>query len=77
MFAKIKILYKEYPNTFKVLTLATFIDMLGNFLLFPFYSLYITSHFGVTMVEVGYLLAINAVGNIFGSLLSNICQKSL
>jgi MFS family permease len=69
MFAKIKILYKEYPNTFKVLTLATFIDMLGNFLLFPFYSLYITSHFGVTMVEVGYLLAINAVGNIFGSVI--------
>jgi MFS family permease len=69
MFAKFKNLYKEYPNAFKVLTLATFIDMLGSFLLFPFYSLYIISHFGVTMVEVGYLLAINSVGNIFGGLI--------
>ncbi|MFX1379411.1 MAG: MDR family MFS transporter [Promethearchaeota archaeon] len=69
MFAKIKNLSKEYPNAFKVLTLATFIDMLGSFLLFPFYSLYITSRFGVTMIEVGYLLTINSVGNIIGGVL--------
>ncbi|MFX0020878.1 MAG: MDR family MFS transporter [Candidatus Hermodarchaeota archaeon] len=69
MFAKFKNLYKEYPNAFKVLTLATFIDMLGSFLLFPFYSLYITSRFGVTMIEVGYLLTINATGNIFGGMI--------
>ncbi len=69
MFAKFKNLYKEYPNAFKVLTLATFIDMLGSFLLFPFYSLYITSRFGVTMIEVGYLLTINAAGNIFGGMI--------
>ena len=69
MFAKFKNVYKEYPNAFKVLTLATFIDMLGSFLLFPFYSLYITSRFGVGMIEVGYLLSINSVGNILGSVI--------
>ncbi len=69
MFTKFKNLYKEYPNAFKVLTLATFIDMLGSFLLFPFYSLYITSRFGVGMVEVGYLFSINSVGNIFGGVI--------
>ncbi|TKJ21122.1 MAG: hypothetical protein CEE43_10610 [Promethearchaeota archaeon Loki_b32] len=66
MFTKIKRIYNEYPNAFKVLTLATFIDMIGTFLLFPFYSLYITEHFGVGMIEVGYLFSIFAVGNIFG-----------
>jgi len=58
MFTKFKRLYNEYPNAFKVLTLATFIDRLGGFLLFPFFALYITDHFGVGMTEVGILFAI-------------------
>jgi len=67
MFTKIKSVYKEYPDAFKVLVLATFIDRLGAFILFPFYSLYITKHFGVGMVEVGILFSIFSAGNIFGS----------
>ena len=67
MFTKIKSAFREYPNAFKVLVLATFIDRLGSFILFPFYSLYITKHFGVGMVEVGILFSIFAAGNIFGS----------
>jgi MFS family permease len=67
MFTKIKSTYKEYPDAFKVLVLATFIDRLGAFLLFPFFALYITEHFGVGMVEVGFLFSIFAAGNIFGS----------
>ncbi|MFX1567273.1 MAG: MDR family MFS transporter [Promethearchaeota archaeon] len=67
MFKKIKSTYREYPNAFKVLILATFIDRLGAFILFPFYSLYITSHFGVGMIEVGILFSIFSAGNIFGS----------
>ena len=66
MFTKIKNTYNEYPKAFKVLTLATFIDMLGSFLLYPFYALYITERFGVGMIEVGYLFSIFSVGNIFG-----------
>ncbi|MFX1417908.1 MAG: MDR family MFS transporter [Promethearchaeota archaeon] len=69
MFTKFKNLFREYPTAFKVLTLATFIDMIGSFLLYPFYSLYITSRFGVGMIEVGYLLAINSVGNIIGGVI--------
>ena len=69
MFTKIKSLYKEYPDAFKALVLATFIDRLGGFILFPFYSLYITKHFGVGMVEVGLLFSIFSVGNIFGGTL--------
>jgi len=67
MFTKIKSTYREYPDAFKVLVLATFIDRLGAFILFPFYSLYITEHFGVGMIEVGILFSIFAAGNIFGS----------
>lgn len=69
MFTKIKNTYKEYPKAFKVLTLATFIDMLGSFLLYPFYALYITERFGVGMIEVGYLFSIFSVGNIFGGVI--------
>ena len=69
MFTKIKSTYKEYPKEFKVLVLATFIDRLGAFILFPFYSLYITSHFGVGMVEVGILFSIFSIGNIIGGTL--------
>ncbi|MFX1279531.1 MAG: MDR family MFS transporter [Promethearchaeota archaeon] len=68
MFGKIKRVYNEYPSAFKVLTLATFIDMLGSFLLYPFYALYITAHFGVGMTEVGILFSIFSAGNIFGGI---------
>jgi MFS family permease len=60
-------MYNEYPDTFKVLTLASFIDRLGGFLLFPFFTLYVTSKFGVGMTEVGILFAIFAGGSIIGS----------
>ena len=69
MFTKIKRTYNEYPNAFKVLTLATFIDMLGSFLLYPFYALYITERFGVGMIEVGFLFSIFSVGNILGGVI--------
>ncbi len=58
---------KKYPNPFKVLVLATFIDRLGGFLLFPFFSVYLIDHFNVTVIEVGYLFSIFAIGSIIGS----------
>jgi MFS family permease len=69
MLKKIKRVYKEYPKAFKVLTLATFVDMLGTFLLFPFFALYITARFEVGMLEVGILFAINSAGNIVGGII--------
>ncbi|KKL22613.1 hypothetical protein LCGC14_2433700 [marine sediment metagenome] len=69
MLTKIKITYNEYPNAFKVLILATFIDKLGTFLLYPFFALYITAHFGVGMIEVGFLFLIFSAGNILGGII--------
>ena len=43
--------------------------MLGSFLLYPFYALYITERFGVGMIEVGLLFSIFAVGNILGGII--------
>ncbi len=67
MFSKIKNSYHEYPNPFKVLVFATFIDRLGSFLLFPFFALYITDHFGVGMTQVGFLFMVFSAGSIIGS----------
>ena len=69
MFKKFKVTYREYPRAFRVLTLATFIDMLGGFLLMPFFALYITERFHVGMTEVGLLISINSGGNIIGGLI--------
>jgi len=69
MFTRIKNSYKEYPNPFKVLILASFIDMLGGFLLMPFFAIYITSRFGVGMTQVGFLFTIFSAGNIFGGMI--------
>ncbi len=69
MLTKIKNGYKEYPNAFKVLVLATFIDRFGSFLLFPFFALYITARFNVGMTQVGFLFAIFSAGNIIGGII--------
>ena len=69
MFTKIKSSYKEYPKAFKVLVLASFIDMLGGFLLMPFFAIYITSRFGVGMTQVGFLFTVFSAGSIFGGMI--------
>ena len=49
--------------------MATFVDRIGGALLFPFFALYITAHFGVGMTEVGILFAFFAAGSIFGGII--------
>ncbi len=69
MLTKNKNGFKEYPNAFKVLVLATFIDRFGSFLLFPFFALYITAHFNVGMPQVGFLFAVFSAGGIIGGII--------
>ena len=57
-----------YPKAFKVLVLATFIDRLGSFILYPFFALYITEHFGVGILEVGFLFSIFSFGDLTGGI---------
>jgi MFS family permease len=67
MLTKIKQNYKEYPKPFKVLVLATFIDRLGGFLLFPFFAYYITERFGVGATGIGFLFMVFSGGSLIGS----------
>jgi len=60
--------YREYPQPFWVLTVATFVDRLGGTLIFPFFSLYITQKFGVGMTEAGVLFGIWAVAGLVGQI---------
>ena len=69
MFTKFKSSYNQYPGTFKVLVLATFIDRMGFFLMFPFFALYMTAHFNVGMIQVGILFTIFSAGNIIGGIM--------
>jgi MFS family permease len=64
---KISKLYHEYPRTFWIVVVITFIDRLGGALLFPFFALYITSKFEVGMTQVGVLFAAFSVSSFIGS----------
>lgn len=59
----------SYPTAFKVLILATFIDRLGSFILYPFFAMYITEHFGVGIIEVGLLFTIFSAGDLTGGMI--------
>jgi MFS family permease len=57
----------EYPRSFRVLVVATFIDRLGGHMLYPFFALYLTGRFGVGMTTVGWLFATWSVASVVGS----------
>jgi MFS family permease len=59
--------YREYPRAFWLMVVATFIDHIGGFLLFPFFALYLTARFGVSMASVGVLFALFSVSGLVGS----------
>ncbi len=59
--------YHEYPRTFWVVVVITFIDRIGGALLFPFFALYLTSRFHVGMADVGVLFAAFSLSSFAGS----------
>ncbi|UYP47169.1 Multidrug resistance protein MdtH [Candidatus Lokiarchaeum ossiferum] len=69
MFSKLKKISQEFPNTFWVLTLSTFIDRMGGFMLFPFFSIYLMEHFSASFTQVGLLFMMMSIGNILGSVI--------
>ncbi len=69
MFTKLKQTYQEFPETFWVLTFSSFIDQIGGFMLMPFIAIYMTSVFGLTMVQMGFVFIIVGVGNMIGGMI--------
>jgi MFS family permease len=59
----------EYSRPFWILIIALFIDRLGGALIFPFFTLYVTSKFGVSMTTVGALFGVFAFSSVIGSTL--------
>ena len=56
----------EFPRPFWVLMVGTFIDHIGAFMLLPFFALYITQHFGLTMTGLGGILFVFAMSGTIG-----------
>jgi MFS family permease len=67
MLKRFRQTYHEFPGSFWTLGLASFIDHLGGALVFPFFALYFTQKFNVSMVEVGVVFAIFAFMSLLGS----------
>ena len=65
--ARLRRALDEYPRTFWIVALATFIDSLGGFMLFPFFSLYLTHKFDVGMTQVGLLFGLFSITDLVGS----------
>ena len=69
MIARIRKIYYEYPRLFWVIVGVGFVDSIGGTLLFPYFSLYVTSKFHVGMTEAGFLLGIFAIMGLVGSMI--------
>ena len=61
--------YQQFSPKFWILVGSSFIDRLGGTMVFPFFSLYITSKFNVGMTEAGILLGTFSLSGFIGSLL--------
>ncbi|XEO75593.1 Multidrug resistance protein MdtH [Candidatus Lokiarchaeum ossiferum] len=69
MFANIKKTYHEFPESFWVITFASFIDTIGSFMIGPFLYLYMSRVFGLSMVEIGLMYTISAIGSLIGGMI--------
>ncbi len=76
MFSKFKATYSKFSRNFWLLMFASFIDMLGGSLIFPFFSLYLTQKFNVGMTQVGTMFLVWAltsglIGNTLGGAMAD------
>jgi MFS family permease len=67
MFDRLKKIYHEFPRLFWIVVAISFIDRIGNTLLFPFFALYITQKFSVGMTQAGILLGMSSLFGLIGS----------
>jgi MFS family permease len=67
--AQARAVYDDYPRQFWLLVGASFIDMVGNALIFPFFALFLTDRFDVSMSRVGVIFALFSAAGLIGSTL--------
>ncbi|WP_457918574.1 MDR family MFS transporter [Candidatus Lokiarchaeum ossiferum] len=68
MTSKLKETYQRFPQSFWIITLASFIDSIGTFMILPFIYIFMSWNFGLSMVEVGFVYIILGIGNILGGI---------
>ena len=66
MFTRLNKIYHEFPRLFWVVVITSFIDGIGNTMVFPFFALYITQKFNVGMTEAGILLGVFSFAGLIG-----------
>ena len=76
MLSKFKNTYRKFSRNFWLLMFASFVDMLGGALIFPFFSLYLTQKFNVGMTQVGtmylvWALTSGVIGNVLGGAMAD------
>ncbi len=75
MFNQLRQIYNDFPRRFWIVVMVSFIDRLGGNMLWPFFTLYITSRFDVGMTQAGLVLgtfsAFGLIGNILGGALTD------
>jgi len=69
--------YNDYPRQFWILVLGSFVDRLGETLLYPFLTLYVTRRFDVGMTEVGVLFGLMSVAGMVGGTLGGALTDQL
>ena len=66
MFTRFRKVYHEFPHQFWVVVITSFIDGIGNTMVFPFFALYITQKFHVGMTQAGLLLGAFSLAGLVG-----------
>jgi MFS family permease len=66
MIERFKKIYHEFPSQFWVVVVTSFIDGIGNTMVFPFFALYVTQKFHVGMTQAGILLGTFSLAGLVG-----------
>lgn len=66
MLSSLRRTYAEFPRPFWLLIAASFIDLTGGFLIMPFFSLFLTEKFSISLVQVAGIFAIWATAGLIG-----------
>ena len=69
MLTKLKNIYHEYPSAFWIYNIIVFIDRFGGFMLYPFFALYLTQKFEISMSTVGVVFAAFSISGFVGGTL--------
>jgi len=82
MITSLKKTYSSFPRTFWTVVGARFIDRVGGWLLYPFITLYVTSKFGVNMIDIGWVFTLLTATSIIsitlgGAMTDRIGRKKI